>query len=235
MQIAIAHARLETIHPFVDGNGRNGRALVHALLRGKGVVRSTTAPLSEGLPKNTNRYFGALRSYRAGGAGPICEQFAVASRFAAHPDAGLIDKPGLEPDAARGALAGLRPRAMGWALPPHLVSHPVMDAELFTGLLGTSQTSALTCAGPAPGCRCCRGALVIQAKPCVSARRDPGCPRRLRRGTAAGLKSGVTGFGGGAPAPGPIRPAWLTGTRSSREPVSVPCCADRARREDPPS
>lgn len=104
VQIAIAHARLETIHPFVDGNGRNGRALVHALLRGKGVVRSTTAPLSEGLPKNTNRYFGALRSYRAGGAGPICEQFAVASRFAAHSDAGLIDKPGLEPDAARGRL-----------------------------------------------------------------------------------------------------------------------------------
>ncbi|GAA1878698.1 Fic family protein [Paeniglutamicibacter psychrophenolicus] len=143
VQVAIAHAQLETIHPFVDGNGRTGRALVHALLRGKGLVRSTTAPLSAGLLKNTNRYFEALMSYRAGDAGPICEQFAAASRFAAHSGAGLIDKLGLELDAARGALAGLRPQAMAWALLPHLVSHPVMNTELVTGLLGTSQTSAL--------------------------------------------------------------------------------------------
>ena len=36
---------------------------------------------------------------------------------------------------------------MVWALLPHLESHPVMNTELLTGLLGTSQTSALRVLG----------------------------------------------------------------------------------------
>jgi Fic family protein len=38
-QAALAHAQFETIHPFVDGNGRTGRALVHCVLRAKGLMR----------------------------------------------------------------------------------------------------------------------------------------------------------------------------------------------------
>ena len=40
IQAAIAHAQFKTIHPFTDGNGRTGRALNQALLRGKGVTRT---------------------------------------------------------------------------------------------------------------------------------------------------------------------------------------------------
>lgn len=36
VQAAIDHAQFETIHPFVDGNGRTGRALVHAIMRSLG-------------------------------------------------------------------------------------------------------------------------------------------------------------------------------------------------------
>lgn len=48
VQAAIAHALFETIHPFPHGNGRTGRALLHALLRNKGLIRRVTVPISSG-------------------------------------------------------------------------------------------------------------------------------------------------------------------------------------------
>lgn len=45
-QAAIAHAQFETIHPFVDGNGRTGRALIHAILRRRGLAPYVLPPVS---------------------------------------------------------------------------------------------------------------------------------------------------------------------------------------------
>jgi len=91
MQCAIAHAQFETIHPFADGNGRVGRALVHAVLRNKGLIHSTTPPVSAGLLTDTQRYFGALQTYRTGDARPIVECFADACLYAASTGIELVD------------------------------------------------------------------------------------------------------------------------------------------------
>jgi len=79
---AVAHAQFETIHPFPDGNGRTGRALVHAHLRQKGLTRNVTMPISAGLLTETDAYFAALTRYREGDPVPIVDQFARAA-FAA--------------------------------------------------------------------------------------------------------------------------------------------------------
>ncbi len=81
-QIAIAHAQFETIHPFTDGNGRTGRALIQAMLRNKRLTRQITVPVSAGLLTNTDAYFDALGSYREGDAAPIVEGLSAASVLA---------------------------------------------------------------------------------------------------------------------------------------------------------
>ncbi|UKA50774.1 Fic family protein [Arthrobacter sp. FW305-123] len=75
-QAAISHAQFETIHPFADGNGRTGRAIVSALLRAKGVTENVTVPVSSGLLTDTRLYFDALGAYREGDIKPIVERFA---------------------------------------------------------------------------------------------------------------------------------------------------------------
>lgn len=61
---AVAHAQFETIHPFVDGNGRAGRALVHVILRRAGLCERTTPPISLVLNTLKDQYLGALSEYR---------------------------------------------------------------------------------------------------------------------------------------------------------------------------
>lgn len=79
-QIAISHAQFETIHPFPDGNGRTGRALVQAMLRGKGITRNVTVPLSAGLLSDTTAYFQSLEEFRNGNPQPIVEAFSRAAQ-----------------------------------------------------------------------------------------------------------------------------------------------------------
>jgi Fic family protein len=81
-QIAIAHAQFETIHPFPDGNGRTGRALIQAMLRNKRLTRQMTVPVSAGLLTDTDSYFKALDTYRAGDPAGIVERLSTASMLA---------------------------------------------------------------------------------------------------------------------------------------------------------
>lgn len=63
-QAAIVHAQFETIHPFADGNGRVGRALIHTVLRRRGVTADAAIPVSLALAASGDRYIESLTAYR---------------------------------------------------------------------------------------------------------------------------------------------------------------------------
>ena len=63
-QAAIAHAQFETIHPFVDGNGRTGRALVHLILRRRRVAPRILPPVSLILATWAQDYIDGLTASR---------------------------------------------------------------------------------------------------------------------------------------------------------------------------
>ena len=63
-QAAIAHAQFETIHPFVDGNGRVGRVLIHMILGRRGLTTRVALPVSLVLATRTNAYIAGLIATR---------------------------------------------------------------------------------------------------------------------------------------------------------------------------
>ena len=67
-QAAIAHAQFETIHPFVDGNGRTGRALVHVVLRRRGIAPRLVPPISLVLATWSDDYVSGLTGTRYTGS-----------------------------------------------------------------------------------------------------------------------------------------------------------------------
>ena len=64
VQAAMAHAQFETIHPFVDGNGRIGRALIHLVLRRRGIAVRILPPISLILATWSDDYVSGLTATR---------------------------------------------------------------------------------------------------------------------------------------------------------------------------
>jgi len=138
---AIAHAQFETIHPFIDGNGRTGRALLHAHLRNKQLVRRVTIPVSAGLLVDTQAYFQALTAYRQGDVESIVSQLAGASIRAAGLGRWLVDQLA----GIRGEWLGRLPSRAGSAgrrIASVLIGQPAVDAAFVGERLGVSATAA---------------------------------------------------------------------------------------------
>ena len=140
-QAAIAHAQFETIHPFPDGNGRTGRAIVHCLLRGKRLTRQVTVPVSAGLLTDTDRYFDALTVFRAGEVQPIVERFAEASFDSVVNGRRLVGDLRAIRATWSEAITSRR-QATVWRALDVVFQHPVLDSALLQRELGVSAMGA---------------------------------------------------------------------------------------------
>ncbi|MEU6406188.1 Fic family protein [Streptomyces sp. NPDC046985] len=64
VQAALIHAQFETIHPYTDGNGRTGRALIHTVLARQGLAVGHVLPISMSLLSHAREYIAGLNAYR---------------------------------------------------------------------------------------------------------------------------------------------------------------------------
>ncbi|GGR72920.1 Fic family protein [Nocardioides luteus] len=135
-QAAIVHAQFESIHPFIDGNGRIGRALIHAVLRRRRASRHLTVPIASALVAHRDRYFAALHDYRAGTPATIIAMLAASTTIATTESWKTAEA--LESiRQGWGKTAGSpRPGSAAYRLLDLLTAEPILNAGLVTEQLG---------------------------------------------------------------------------------------------------
>ena len=151
LRAAMAHAQFETIHPFVDGNGRTGRALIQTVLNAAGLARGAV-PISTALSRDRSGYYDALNATRV-----VCGPDDAVARSAslhwwlatfrnaceeAQVQAASVVR-AVEGMASRWRAAAVFRRGSAAAeLLQALPSIPVLDAEMVSERLGVTERAA---------------------------------------------------------------------------------------------
>lgn len=143
VQAALVHAQFETIHPFADGNGRTGRALIHVVLRRRKVAPAYVPPISVVLATARDRYIEGLTGFRADRLPEWIEQFAAAARIAARLASAYVGQVQALSADWRSKLAGqaISPRAdaAAWRVIDILPAHPMITAPVAAAATGRSK------------------------------------------------------------------------------------------------
>lgn len=142
-QAAIAHAQFETIHPFLDSNGRVGRCLIHVVLRRRGVAPAFVPPVSIVLAARPSAYVEGLVGYREGRIPAWCASFAGALERSARLSVELAtDVAALEKSWYERAGRPRRDSAAARII-PILPAQPITSAAIIRGALGARHQRAL--------------------------------------------------------------------------------------------
>ncbi len=142
LQATVAHAQFETLHPFTDGNGRLGRALINAILRARGTTSKVVVPIASALVARRDEYFAALDAFREGDLEPILRRFAAAALIAAEEASVTAERIRQLPDEWREGLGRTRSGSAPMLLVEHLMTHPVIDAADVEASLGVRTSVA---------------------------------------------------------------------------------------------
>ena len=155
VQAALLHAQFETIHPFDDGNGRTGRALIHVVLRRRGLAASYVPPISVVLAAERDRYIRGLTEFRSGEVGSWIEQFAAAAARGAELAGDYLKAMTVLMGEWRRRLsesAGPRSDAAAWAVTEVLPVHPVITSPVAAAVTGRAKAAIHQAIGQLTDC-----------------------------------------------------------------------------------
>lgn len=151
LRAVIAHSQFETIHPFGDGNGRTGRALIQTVLNAAGLAEGAM-PVSSALSRDQRGYYDALNATRV-----VCDASDAAARTSGMGDwLRVFSNACIEAErqaaAAARAVEGLAQRwkavavfrrdSAAAAVLAALASMPVLDAESAAQHVGVTPRAA---------------------------------------------------------------------------------------------
>jgi Fic family protein len=149
---AIAHAQFETIHPFADGNGRTGRALIHMILRSKGLTAAAAPPVSLSFATRSAEYVAALTRFRYEGDPESPAATAGRAAFVDLFCAAVTEVSGqmerFEREVStlqatwRGLFAGVRSDSAVWPVIELLPVMPIVTARSLEEVVGRSFRAA---------------------------------------------------------------------------------------------
>jgi Fic family protein len=143
VQAALVHAQFETIHPFADGNGRTGRALIHVVLKRRKLAPAYVPPISVVLAAARDRYIDGLTGFRADRVPEWVEQFAAAVHSAAKLASAYLEQVQKLSEVWRTKLAtqAAPPRAdaAAWKVIDVLPAHPIITAPVAAAATGRSK------------------------------------------------------------------------------------------------
>lgn len=145
IRIGLAHVQFETIHPFLDGNGRVGRLLITFLLCEREVLLKPVLYLSDFFKRHRQQYYEHLQAVRDTGAWEEWLEFFLR---------GVIEVSGQATETARKILSLRehhrfaiteklgRAAANGYRVLEHLYQHPIVSVNAVQALIGTTYPAA---------------------------------------------------------------------------------------------
>lgn len=140
-QAALVHAQFESIHPFTDGNGRIGRALLSAVIRRRKLAERCVVPIASAMLADVNRYFELVNNYRQGAADEFVHYVATSATVAAEAAevsaAELAKLPELWRDLARPRKGSADEKIIDI-----LLDRPALDVNTAVALTGVSYRGA---------------------------------------------------------------------------------------------
>lgn len=139
-QAAIVHAQFESIHPFTDGNGRIGRALINAVLRRRGITQKVVIPIASAMLAERDHYFSLVNNYRRGDIDPFVTDLAVSAEIAARAAAASAERLGEFP-TYWSTISKPRAGSAASQILGILTTHPIISADDVAALVSSPQSS----------------------------------------------------------------------------------------------